>query len=547
MPKDRYESPLASRYASDFMLCLFSPDTRFQTWRRLWVALARAEHNLGLPVTAEQVAELEAHITDIDYEKAAQWEKKLRHDVMAHVHTYGELCPKAMPIIHLGATSCYVTDNADLIIYREGLRYLRGELLAVVANLSKFAEQYKATPTLGYTHYQPAQLVTVGKRATLWMQDLLSDLEELDFVLDHMKFLGCRGTTGTEASFMDLFEGDEAKIDEMNRRIAAEFGFDACFTVCGQTYPRKVDARILNCLSSMAQSVYRMANDIRLLQHDRQLKLIAANLGKKIKSELTKLMTNDREKYEQFHAAFGMVLRAGAVTETGDKVDEIKDLLLYHTSETKLVSLKEYVDAMPAEQTKIYFACGDNVKRLLSLPQAEQLRDKGFDVLCMTSQIDEYFVDTMKSYDDKPFCNIATDDLGLESEEEKKETEAKQAEDKELLDFVKETLGEQVASVRLSNKLVSSAVCLSTEGGVTLEMERYFRSMPGAPTDIRAVRVLELNANHHAYQTMKEAFTAGDKDKAARIAKILHAQALLIAGEPLEDPAAYSELVCTLI
>ena len=284
-----------------------------------------------------------------------------------------------------------------------------------------------------------------------------------------------------------------------------------------------------------------------MLQHDRQLKLIATNLGKKIKSELTKLMTNDREKYEQFHAAFGMMLRAGAVTETGDKVDEIKDLLLYHTSETKLVSLKEYVDAMPAEQTKIYFACGENVKRLLSLPQAEQLHEKGYDVLCMTSQIDEYFVDTMKTYADKPFCNIATDDLGLETEEEKKETEAKQAEDKDLLDFVKETLGDQVASVRLSNKLVSSAVCLSTEGGVTLEMERYFKSMPGAPTDIRAIRVLELNANHHAYQAMKEAFDAGDKDKAARIAKILHAQALLIAGEPLEDPAAYSELVCTLI
>ena len=284
-----------------------------------------------------------------------------------------------------------------------------------------------------------------------------------------------------------------------------------------------------------------------MLQHDRQLKLIATNLGKKIKSELTKLMTNDREKYEQFHAAFGMMLRAGAVTETGDKVDEIKDLLLYHTSETKLVSLKEYVDSMPAEQTKIYFACGENVKRLLSLPQAEQLHEKGYDVLCMTSQIDEYFVDTMKTYADKPFCNIATDDLGLETEEEKKETEAKQAEDKDLLDFVKETLGDQVASVRLSNKLVSSAVCLSTEGGVTLEMERYFKSMPGAPTDIRAIRVLELNANHHAYQAMKEAFDAGDKDKAARIAKILHAQALLIAGEPLEDPAAYSELVCTLI
>ena len=191
--------------------------------------------------------------------------------MMAHVYTYGKAAPSAAGIIHLGATSCYVTDNADLIIYREGLRYLRGELLAVLANLSRFAEQYKATPTLGYTHYQPAQLVTVGKRATLWMQDLLSDLEELDFVLDHMKFLGCRGTTGTEASFMDLFEGDGAKIDEMNRQIAAEFGFDQCFAVCGQTYPRKVDSRILNCLSAIAQSCYRMANDIRLLQHDRQV------------------------------------------------------------------------------------------------------------------------------------------------------------------------------------------------------------------------------------------------------------------------------------
>ena len=271
MPKDRYESPLASRYASAFMLHLFSPDMRFQTWRRLWVALARAEHNLGLPITAEQVAELEAHITDIDYETASAREKEVRHDVMAHVYTYGKAAPSAAGIIHLGATSCYVTDNADLIIYREGLRYLRGELLAVVANLSKFAEQYKATPTLGYTHYQPAQLVTVGKRATLWMQDLLSDLEELDFVLDHMKFLGCRGTTGTEASFMDLFDGDGAKIDEMNRQIAAEFGFEQCYAVCGQTYPRKADSRILNCLSAIAQSCYRMANDIRLLQHDRQV------------------------------------------------------------------------------------------------------------------------------------------------------------------------------------------------------------------------------------------------------------------------------------
>ena len=271
MSKDRYESPLASRYASAFMLHLFSPDMRFQTWRRLWVALARAEHNLGLPITAGQVAELEAHITDIDYETAAQREREVRHDVMAHVYTYGKAAPSAAGIIHLGATSCYVTDNADLVIYREGLRYLRGELLAVVANLAKFAERYKATPTLGYTHYQPAQLVTVGKRAALWMQDFLADLEELDFVLGSLKFLGCRGTTGTEASFLDLFDGDGAKIDEMNRQISAEFGFERCFSVCGQTYPRKVDSRILNVLSAMAQSCYRMANDIRLLQHDRQV------------------------------------------------------------------------------------------------------------------------------------------------------------------------------------------------------------------------------------------------------------------------------------
>ncbi|MCI6568127.1 MAG: adenylosuccinate lyase [Dysosmobacter sp.] len=271
MSKDRYESPLVSRYASDFMLHLFSADMRIQTWRRLWVALARAEHNLGLPVSQEQVDELAAHITDIDYDMAAAREKEVRHDVMAHVYTYGKAAPSAAGIIHLGATSCYVTDNADLVIYREGLRYLRGELLAVLANLSKFAEQYKAMPTLGYTHYQPAQLVTVGKRATLWMQDFLSDLEELDFVLENMKFLGCRGTTGTEASFVDLFEGDGEKIDEMNRQIAAEFGFDKCFPVCGQTYPRKADSRILNVLSSIAQSCYRMANDIRLLQHDRQV------------------------------------------------------------------------------------------------------------------------------------------------------------------------------------------------------------------------------------------------------------------------------------
>ena len=268
---DKYESPLSSRYASDYMLRLFSAETRIQTWRKLWVALARAEHELGLPITAAQVAELEAHITDIDFECAAAREKEVRHDVMAHVYAYGKAAPSAAGIIHLGATSCYVTDNGDLIIYRDALQYLRGELLGVIKNLAAFADEYKAVPTLGYTHYQPAQLVTVGKRASLWLQDFLSDLEELDFVIDSMKFLGCRGTTGTEASFVELFEGNTEKIDEMNRMISAEFGFDKCFAVCGQTYPRKTDSRILNCLSSIAQSAYRMANDIRLLQHDRQL------------------------------------------------------------------------------------------------------------------------------------------------------------------------------------------------------------------------------------------------------------------------------------
>ena len=271
MSKDIYESPLASRYASKYMLHLFSPDMRFQTWRRLWVELARAEHELGLPITQAQVDELAAHITDIDYDAAAQREREVRHDVMAHVYAYGKAAPSAAGIIHLGATSCYVTDNADLILYRDALRYLRGELQAVLANLAAFARRYAATPALGYTHYQPAQPVTIGKRAALWMQDFRADLEELDFVLGTMRFLGCRGTTGTEASFMDLFEGDGGKIDEMNRRIAARFGFERCFSVCGQTYPRKVDSRILSCLSAIGQSAYRMAGDIRLLQHDRQV------------------------------------------------------------------------------------------------------------------------------------------------------------------------------------------------------------------------------------------------------------------------------------
>ena len=268
---DRYESPLITRYASVSMQELFSAQRRAETWRRLWLALAKTEHALGLPITEEQLRDLEAHLSDIDFDCISRREKEVRHDVMAHIYAYGKAAPSAAGIIHLGATSCYVTDNGDLILYREGLRMLRGQLCSLLSVLAEFADRYKALPTLGYTHYQPAQLVTVGKRATLWMQDLVSDLEELDFVIGSLRFLGCRGTTGTEASFLDLFDGDSGKIDRMNEMLAEEFGFASCFPVCGQTYPRKTDSRILNVLSSIAQSCYRMAQDIRLLQHDRQL------------------------------------------------------------------------------------------------------------------------------------------------------------------------------------------------------------------------------------------------------------------------------------
>ncbi|MDO4568091.1 MAG: adenylosuccinate lyase [Clostridia bacterium] len=272
MSKNTYETPLSSRYASKRMRELFSPDTRYRTWRRLWVALARSERELGLPITEAQVAELEAHVDDeIDYESVARREAQLRHDVMAHIHEYGESCPGARGIIHLGATSCYVTDNADIIIYRDALKLIRGELTRAIASLSQFALKYKDMPTLGYTHYQPAQLVTVGKRACLWIQDMLLDLDELDFCITNLKFHGCRGTTGTEASFLSLFDGDHDKTRRVSELIAREFGFEGIFAVAGQTYPRKYDSRILNVLSSIAQSAYRFAGDIRLLQHDRQL------------------------------------------------------------------------------------------------------------------------------------------------------------------------------------------------------------------------------------------------------------------------------------
>ncbi len=267
MSTNRYESPLSSRYASDEMQYIFSPDKKFSTWRRLWVALARAEMELGLPVTREQVEELEAHITDIDYEKAAQWEKKLRHDVMAHVHTYGELCPKAMPIIHLGATSCYVGDNTDVILMREGLELVRDKIIRVLAHLAKFAEEYKALPTLGFTHFQAAQLVTVGKRATLWMNELLMDLKEIEHRVSTLALLGSKGTTGTQASFLELFEGDHEKVKLLEEKIAREMGFTAVVPVSGQTYSRKLDYNVVSTLAGVAQSASKFATDLRLLCH----------------------------------------------------------------------------------------------------------------------------------------------------------------------------------------------------------------------------------------------------------------------------------------
>ena len=266
--KNTYESPLASRYASDEMLYIFSPDKKFSTWRRLWIALARAEKELGLTqITDEMIAEMEAHIEDINYDVAAEEEKKLRHDVMAHVHAYGALCPKAKGIIHLGATSCYVGDNTDIIIMREGLLLVRSKIVRVLDALAKFADQYKAMPTLGFTHFQAAQMVTVGKRATLWMNELLMDLEEINFRIDNLKLLGSKGTTGTQTSFMELFGGDTDKVKELEKKIAAEMGFDAVVPVSGQTYSRKVDAAVVATLSGVAQSASKFATDVRLLCH----------------------------------------------------------------------------------------------------------------------------------------------------------------------------------------------------------------------------------------------------------------------------------------
>lgn len=262
---ERYESPFSSRYASKEMQYIFSPDMKFKTWRKLWVSLARAEHKLGLPVTAEQVAELEKYQDDINYDVARQREKETRHDVMSHVYAYGVQAPLAEPIIHLGATSCYVGDNTDVIVMREGLRLLRKKLLTVISHLAAFADEYKGLPCLGYTHLQSAQLTTVGKRATLWINEFLMDLQELDFRLSGLKLLGSKGTTGTQASFLELFDGDMNKIREMERMIAADFDFDGVVPVSGQTYSRKVDAGIGAALSAIAQSAYKFAGDLRVL------------------------------------------------------------------------------------------------------------------------------------------------------------------------------------------------------------------------------------------------------------------------------------------
>ncbi|MBD5137592.1 MAG: adenylosuccinate lyase [Lachnospiraceae bacterium] len=267
MLKDRYQSPLSERYASREMQYIFSPDKKFKTWRRLWIALAETEKELGLNITDEQIEELKAHADDINYDVATEREALVRHDVMSHVYAYGVQCPKAKGIIHLGATSCYVGDNTDIIIMTEGLKLIRKKLINVLNELSKFATKYKAQPTLAFTHFQPAQPTTVGKRATLWMQELVIDLEDLDYVIDNMKLLGSKGTTGTQASFLELFEGDHDKARKVDKMIAEKMGFKECQPVSGQTYSRKIDTRVLNVLAGIAASAHKFSNDIRLLQH----------------------------------------------------------------------------------------------------------------------------------------------------------------------------------------------------------------------------------------------------------------------------------------
>lgn len=266
-----YESPFNTRYASREMQQLFSADTKFRTWRRLWIALAESEKELGLPITDAQIEQLKKYKDEINYDVAEKKEKEFRHDVMAHIHAYGELCPDARPIIHLGATSCYVGDNTDIIVMTDALKVVRKKLVSVIAKLSSFALKYKDLPTLGFTHFQPAQLVTVGKRACLWIQDLLMDVEDIDYIINNMKLLGSKGTTGTQASFLNLFEGDNEKVVKLEKLIAEKMGFKDVFPVSGQTYTRKLDSRVLNVLGGIAQSAYKFSNDLRLLQSMKEI------------------------------------------------------------------------------------------------------------------------------------------------------------------------------------------------------------------------------------------------------------------------------------
>ncbi len=267
MSTDCYVSPLSERYASKEMQYIFSPDMKFRTWRKLWIALAETEQELGLNITDEQIAEMKQYQDDINYDEAKAREKIVRHDVMSHVYAFGLQCPKAKPIIHLGATSCYVGDNTDIIIMSKALELVRKKLINVIAQLADFADEYKALPTLAFTHFQPAQPTTVGKRASLWLQDFLMDLADLDYLMDSIRLLGCKGTTGTQASFLELFDGDEKKVDQIDPKIAERMGFKDCYAVSGQTYSRKVDSRVVNVLAGIAQSAHKMSNDIRLLQH----------------------------------------------------------------------------------------------------------------------------------------------------------------------------------------------------------------------------------------------------------------------------------------
>ena len=271
MSNDRYTSPLSERYASKEMQYIFSPDKKFRTWRKLWIALAETEKELGLDITDEQIEELKAHADDINYDVAKEREKVVRHDVMSHVYAYGKQCPKAKGIIHLGATSCYVGDNTDIILMSEALEIVRKKLINVIAELAKFADEHKNLPTLAFTHFQPAQPTTVGKRATLWMQEFMMDLEDLEYVKGSLKLLGSKGTTGTQASFLELFDGDQETIDKIDPMIAKKMGFETCYPVSGQTYSRKVDTRVVNVLAGIAASAHKMSNDIRLLQHLKEI------------------------------------------------------------------------------------------------------------------------------------------------------------------------------------------------------------------------------------------------------------------------------------